>query len=111
MRSTLAGFAIGCVMVVLALAIGSHSNDAYADPQLRQFASSREGIEVFQSSDGQQLTLVDRHRQVMAVYAIDSKTNEIMMRSVRNFRWDLEMEVFNGTDPEPQQIRALVESR
>ncbi|HTU23998.1 MAG TPA: hypothetical protein VMF30_01295 [Pirellulales bacterium] len=55
----------------------------------------------------QQLVAIDPEMQVMAVYQIDA-AGEVMLKSVRNFHWDLQMEQFNGTSPLPQEIRSLV---
>lgn len=56
------------------------------------------------------LTVIDPAAQVMAVYHIDAG-GEISLRGVRNFRYDLEMDHFNGVSPSPQEIRALLENR
>lgn len=108
MRPTIAGFVFGSVLAVLAITIGSQANSVYADRQSHQVGTGGE-LDVFQSTDGRQVTLVDRRNEVMAVYGIDTKTHEITLRSVRNFRWDLQMDVFNGMDPQPEQIRTLLE--
>ena len=109
MRSTFAGFVVGSLIALIAIALGTHTESAYAEGQVPQYGASGPGIEVFHSTDGRQITVVDRGKEVMAVYGIDAKTHEITLRSVRNFRWDLHMEVFNGMEPEPKQIRALIE--
>jgi hypothetical protein len=60
--------------------------------------------------DRQQLLLVmDPHRQTMASYQVDAQTGQIALRSVRDLRWDLEMDYFNGTEPSPEKIQALLE--
>lgn len=60
------------------------------------------------SSDGsQQVTLVDPAQRVMGVYHVDSATGAITLRSVRNIRWDLMLDDFNGKEPFPHEIRAL----
>ena len=109
MRSTCAGFVLGSLIALIALAMGTHTESAHADRQDLPYGAPGQGIEVFHAADGRQVTVVDRGKEVMAVYGIDAKTHEIMLRSVRNFRWDLHMEVFNGMEPEPKQIRALID--
>lgn len=62
--------------------------------------------------DGQQLIVViDEERRIMGSYHVDIKSGQIALRSVRNFRWDLEMDQFNGTEPSPEKIQALLRSR
>lgn len=57
-----------------------------------------------------QVTLIDVEAQSMCVYHIDrSSGGKIELKSVRNFRWDLLMEEFNGVSPLPREIRALME--
>ena len=64
------------------------------------------------TGDGsQQITLIDPRERVMCVYHVDLQTGEILLRSVRNFRWDLLMDEFNGRSPTPREIKALVEQR
>lgn len=64
------------------------------------------------TGDGsQQITLIDPRQRVMSVYHVNLQTGEISLRSVRNFRWDLLMDEFNGSSPTPREIKALVEQR
>ncbi|MGM0490561.1 MAG: hypothetical protein ACQESR_27870 [Planctomycetota bacterium] len=56
-----------------------------------------------------QVTLIDVEARSMCVYHIDrSSGSKIELKSVRNFRWDLMMEEFNGKAPLPREIRALM---
>ncbi len=59
----------------------------------------------------QQITLIDPEARVMSVYHVDGATGEISLQSVRNVRWDLQMEEFNGASPSPREIRSLLEQR
>jgi hypothetical protein len=47
----------------------------------------------------------------MSVYHIEPKSGEIVLRAVRNVTWDMEMTVFNGTTPLPQEIRSQLQQR
>ena len=58
----------------------------------------------------QQLLVIDPELHVMSVYHLDA-TGEILLKSVRNFHWDLQMEQFNGTNPLPREIRSLLQQR
>ena len=63
------------------------------------------------SSGPSQVTLIDVKTRSMCVYHIDRSTGQIELKSVRNFRWDLLMEEFNGVNPLPREIRALMEQK
>jgi hypothetical protein len=60
---------------------------------------------------GQQLTVVDPESRVLGVYHIDSTSGEIVLKSVRNIHWDLQMIEFNGTSPLPREIRSRLDNR
>jgi hypothetical protein len=59
----------------------------------------------------EQLVVVDPNQRVMAVYQVDGARGELALTSVRNFRWDLQMDEFNGTSPSPREIRAMLDRR
>lgn len=59
----------------------------------------------------QQVTLIDPATRTMAVYHIDTTNGEIVLKSVRNLNYDLQMIEFNGTSPLPNEIRAILEQR
>ena len=58
----------------------------------------------------QQLVVIDPELHAMAVYHIDA-AGEVVLKSVRNFHWDLQMEQFNGTSPLPREIRSQIDQR
>ena len=58
-----------------------------------------------------QVMLIDAKTRVMCVYHVDRTTGEIELKSVRNFHWDLLLEEFNGVQPLPSEIRALMERK
>jgi hypothetical protein len=57
----------------------------------------------------QMLLVMDPQRQTIASYQVDAHTGQIALRSVRDLRWDLQMDYFNGTEPSPEKIQALLE--
>jgi hypothetical protein len=59
----------------------------------------------------QQVTVVDPQARVLAVYHVDPASGALTLRSVRNVRWDLQMEDFNSASPTPREIRNLAEQR
>jgi hypothetical protein len=63
----------------------------------------------FDAGGGRQhVTLIDPRTHVVSVYAIDPATGEIALRSVRNVHWDMQMDEFNGSAPNPREIRSLL---
>ena len=58
-----------------------------------------------------QVVLVDGHSRVMSVYHVTAADGAITLKSVRNVRWDLLMEEYNGAKPYPREIRALLDRR
>jgi hypothetical protein len=59
----------------------------------------------------QQVTVIDPETRVLGVYHIDLNTGEIVLKSVRNIHWDLQMVEFNGTSPLPREVRSLLEQK
>jgi hypothetical protein len=65
----------------------------------------------FDAGGGRQhITLIDPRTHMMCVYAIDPLSGAIVLRSVRNAHWDMQMDEFNGTKdgPSPREIRSLL---
>ncbi len=60
---------------------------------------------------GRQVTVIDPDARVMGVYHIDSSSGEIVLKSVRNINWDLQMITHNGASPLPGEIRSLLERK
>lgn len=60
------------------------------------------------NTGGQQLVVVDADARVMGIYHVDG-TGQITLKGVRNFAWDLYLEDFNGKEPSPKDIKALLE--
>jgi hypothetical protein len=64
------------------------------------------------SPEGQQaVVLVDTQTRRLGSYHIDTKSGQVSLRCVRDIRWDLQMDEFNGTEPSPEQNKALLRSR
>jgi hypothetical protein len=60
---------------------------------------------------GQMLTVVDPRQRVLGVYHIDAASGRIALKSVRNIRWDLQIDNFNNDKPLPQEIRSSLEQK
>ena len=59
----------------------------------------------------QQVTVIDPEARVLSVYHIDLGTGEIVLKSVRNIHWDLQLGVFNGTRPLPLEVQSMLEQK
>jgi len=82
-------------------------------PQMTQGDSSNQLIALSAPpADGiQQVVLIYSNTRSMSVYHIELATGEIALKGVRRFHWDLQMEEYNGQEPLPREIRALIERR
>jgi hypothetical protein len=113
MRHAGLGLLVGVVLVTVivsyAEAWGQRPN-LPADEQ--RSSDSKSLIALSTSLEGrQQVTLVDPHSRVLAVYHIDQASGAIALRSVRQVHWDFQLDDFNTTNPTPREIRAMAERR
>ena len=58
----------------------------------------------------QMLTVVDPRQRTLAVYQIDP-AGKIVLRSVRNITFDLQMEYYNNEGLLPREIRSMSETK
>lgn len=64
------------------------------------------------SADNAQLvTVLDTKTRAMAVYRVDATNGNIKLLSVRNLHWDLQVMQLNSENPQPQEIRTLLDQR
>ena len=108
MRHSLGGAVLIAGLVIAATAGRSASEPAYgplADPSRVQ---SSELITHVTAAEGQPqiVTVIDPRQHVLAVYHVDRSTGQIMLKSIRNITWDLQMIEYNSGDPLPQDIRS-----
>ena len=116
MRATLVGLVVGVLASTGLMIVGVGPASLYAQRQsgYEAQATSRDGLTALAgaTAEGQQLVLlVNSQRQTIAAYHVDVGSGQISLRSVRNCRWDLEMEEFNGAEPSPEKIQALLRTR
>ncbi len=113
MRAVQAGLMMS--LMVASLAIGMSLSSSHVQAQ-RPVAGER-GAETLiaipgpESEGRQSLVVIDRYQQTMASYHIDSESGQINLRCVRSVRGDLQMDNFNGTEPSPEKIQALLQAR
>ena len=117
MRTAVVALLLGAGLVVSVVAICSQRNPVFAQrpADYRPDRSAKnDQLIAFSMPAGeghQQITLIDPKLRVMSVYHIELATGEIALKSVRRFHWDLQIETFNGANPSPRDIRALLEQR
>jgi hypothetical protein len=114
MKSTVCGVLVGAVLSALAVAglgIG-------AEARAQRGGAIDGGAELITVSamvgdrpQFQQLTVIDPHSRVMSVYHVELASGTITLKSVRNISWDLLLREFNGVNPLPGEIRALLDAR
>lgn len=64
--------------------------------------------QILENPNGSQtVILLDRSRQVLAVYEIQQDSGVINLKSVRKVSWDLQLEHFNTNKPTPQDLREM----
>lgn len=107
------GIALG-VMIAAAAAILFGRNES-AQAQIPAASAGQTDstvvVNVAGSGGGQFVVLVDTNQNVIGTYHVNPENGKITLRSVRNYRWDFQMEEFNGAEPRPHEVRAMVEER
>jgi hypothetical protein len=112
MKTTVLGVTLGACVAFLAVAGLGRPSEAVAQRGSEiQAGSELITLTAMVSDKVQQLTVIDPRLRVMSVYHVELATGAITLRSVRNITWDLQLRVFNGVAPLPQEISALLETR
>ena len=123
MRVAAYGLSVATVLVLVGWAISSdpsayaqQTREANTQPVLptRLPVAAAGDLMAFSAETAEgpsQVTLIDVKAHVMCVYHVNRTSGEIELKSVRKFHWDLLMEEFNGVQPLPREIRALLEQR
>lgn len=111
MRRSLVGALLVAGLVIATLAESGSTQPASDGPGEARFPASIQDSRLFAqvtAENGQPLTVtvIDPRQRVMGVYHVDRATGEIVLRSVRNLTWDLQMVEFNSGNPLPQDIRS-----
>lgn len=116
MRATVVGLIVGVTLTWILSGASTVSPNAFAERFQGggQSVAQRDDLIAVSGAvvDGQQLiVLIDPRRQTLGSYHVNAQNGQISLRSVRNIRWDLELEEFNGMEPSPEKIQALLRSR
>ncbi|MEO8270136.1 MAG: hypothetical protein ABI557_10460 [Aureliella sp.] len=86
-----------------------HGQTAYSQQEAaaRPFQSLLQVQSVMLPSGVQQLSVIDSQVKSLAVYHLEPTTGKILLKSVRNLQWDLQMEHFNGQAPLPGELHQV----
>ncbi len=110
MGRSLLGALLVAGLVIAATADRGATEPAYvARTELpASFSQSSDLITHVTTQEGQppMITVIDPRQRVMGIYLVDRGTGKIMLKSVRNFTWDLQMTNYDCDDPQPQDIRS-----
>ena len=113
MRATLVGLLVGVLVAAVIVSAGAEHSNLYAQrhggPDVPP--PPGEGLTALLGPviENQQLVvLIDEERQTMGTYHVQVESGQISLRSIRNIRWDLQMDEFNGAEPSPDKIQALL---
>ena len=109
MRMTAVGALIGVVLMFAAAGLLGIRSHALAQPS--GFGADLITLSTSVGDRHQQLTVIDPRTRVLSVYHVELATGIVSLKSVRNIHWDLQMVEFNGVNPLPREIRALLETR
>jgi hypothetical protein len=119
MKRTILGTLAGVALVMAAAAMAEQRGDSLPQrgtPIMPAPAPMAAGTElvVVPAALGdkvQVLTVVDPRQRVLGVYHIDMASGKITLKSVRNIRWDLQIDHLNTDQPLPQEIRSMWEQK
>ncbi|REJ65075.1 MAG: hypothetical protein DWQ31_19475 [Planctomycetota bacterium] len=109
MKQVVVGALVGVGLVVAALGSPTFSSPILAQPTAGVTAEAELIAMSAQLADGkQQLTVIDPRQRAIVVYHVGPGEGEIVLKSVRNIHWDLQMTQFNGRPPLPEEIRNVL---
>jgi hypothetical protein len=114
MRTAVLGALIGAGLAIVAVAATPESSALPGQRSGRQAAAGPErGLIALSATvdDRYQLvTVVDPGLRAISVYHVELTTGEIKLCCVRDIRWDLQMEHYNGKGLLPPEIRSMLQT-
>jgi hypothetical protein len=112
MKTTVLGVVLVAAVSALTIAGFGQPGEAWAEPESAVEGSSQLiAVSAMVGERVQQVTVIDSRQRVMSVYHIELATGAVTLKSVRNITWDLQLREFNGVNPLPREIRALLENK
>ena len=115
MRAVLLGGLIGAGLAIAAVGAtpnrGELPGQRFVPPEAAASAGELITHSTTVGNEYQVLTVIDPKLRAMSVYHVELASGEIQLQCVRNIRWDLQLEWFNGTGLSPPEVRSMLESR
>ena len=113
MRRAMIGVLMGAGIGWLAANWGVGFGEVYAVPAQQPTSGQADLVTLVTDAgdEGQAVLLVDPRTHAMVTYHIDRESGEIVLKSVRNFHWDLQLLEYNGTSPHPEDVRGMLEGQ
>ncbi|OHB82061.1 MAG: hypothetical protein A2V98_26315 [Planctomycetes bacterium RBG_16_64_12] len=109
------GALVGAGLAIAAVGAAPNRNEGFG-PRVGSYEEAKQAGDLIALStvvDGryQQVTVIDPKLRAIGVYQIELASGEVELRCVRDIRWDLQIEYFNGKGLSPLEIRSMLESR
>ena len=115
MRTALLGALIGAGLAIVAVGATPDTRDRFGPRSGAPSAAAPEkgliALSVTVDNRYQQVTVVDPGLRAISVYHVELASGEIELRCVRDIRWDLQMEHYNGKGLLPPEIRSMLHAR
>ena len=115
MRTAMLGALVGAGLAMAAVAAApNRSEDIGQRPGAYEVAKAAGDLIALATVVGdryQQVTVIDPKLRAMSVYHVELASGEVKLRCVRNIRWDLQVEYYNGKGLSPAEIRSMFEPR
>jgi hypothetical protein len=115
MRAVLLGGLIGAGLAIAAVGAVPERGDMFGQrfvpPQTAASAGELIALSATVEDQYQVVTVIDPKRPAMSVYRVDLASGDIQLQCVRDIRWDLQLEWFNGKGVSPPEIRSMLKSR
>jgi hypothetical protein len=114
MRRAVVGASVIATLVLASFVASLVPNVSYGERVASVSGAGSGGLIALATPAGehaQQVTVIDPEKHVLSVYHIDLVSGEIVLKSVRNIHWDLQMTEFNATAPAPGAIRAMLDQK
>jgi hypothetical protein len=116
MRATVMGLLVGAGLMWSVLGSSSAPLNAQAQRLGNQALGASAAGNLIAIPGGvieqrQIVVLIDPQQRTLGSYTVDVRSGEIALRSVRNFHWDLQLDTFNGTEPTPEKVEAMLRPR
>ena len=109
------GGLIGAGLAIAALGAAPDRGEFFGPRSVPDEAAKPAGelIGLSTTVDGryQQVTVIDPKLRAISVYHVELASGDIELCCVRDIRWDLQMEYYNGKGLSPPEIRLMLESR